>query len=100
MQDALTVLASRDIKIRRSGDVDEDEEQTVMAAAAAAKGKLVSSMMKKNLIENLVPILVELKELLRSQQSSMQSHFMLCMCSMLKEYKVNLGQLLSMFQLC
>eukprot|EP00958_Prasinococcus_capsulatus_P003480 scaffold318_cov396-Prasinococcus_capsulatus_cf.AAC.3 len=87
LHDALTVLASRDIKIRRNADAEEEEEAAVVAAAAA-KGKLVNSMMKKNLVENLVPILIELKELLRLKQSSMQSHFMLCMCAMLKDYKV------------
>jgi hypothetical protein len=65
--DALKVLACKEIRggAQPRGDAeDEGPDQggaAPGAAAAAAKGRLVSQLMKKNLMENVVPILIELK---------------------------------------
>lgn len=65
--DALTVVASKAIRAGAKGRPDAEDDAPdeaaggAAAAAAAAKGRLVSAVMKKNLMENVVPILIELK---------------------------------------
>jgi hypothetical protein len=65
--DALKVLACKEIRggaQPRGGPDDEGPDEGgggPGAAASAAKGRLVSQLMKKNLMENVVPILIELK---------------------------------------
>lgn len=65
--DALKVLACKEIRggAHPRGGLDDDGLDEggggPAAAASAAKGRLVSQLMKKNLMENVVPILIELK---------------------------------------
>ncbi len=63
----MRILASKELR-RVAGnrasnggaDVD-DEEGEVAAGVAAAKGRIVTQLMKKNLVQNAIPIFIELK---------------------------------------
>ena len=101
MRDTLWVLASREIKVSAPKPLQEEEEeadeggQTAAAAMKAAKGKLVDSMMKKHLVESIVPIVQGLKELLSAQQSPLLGDLMACACGLFKEYKAELADILA-----
>ena len=56
----------------RNADDDGEEQDPNVAAMANARGALVSSIMKKNLMENVVPVFIELKHLLAAQHSPLQ----------------------------
>ncbi len=63
----MRILASKELR-RVAGnrasnggaDVD-DEEGEAAAGVAAAKGRIVTQLMKKNLVQNAIPIFIELK---------------------------------------
>merc|ERR1712091_20564 len=52
-------------------------------------------MMKKHLIESIVPIVQGLKELLSAQQSPLLGDLMACACGLFKEYKAELADILA-----
>ncbi|GAQ85855.1 condensin complex subunit 1 [Klebsormidium nitens] len=97
--DALTVVASKAIRAGAKGRADADDDAPddgaggAAAAAAAAKGRLVSAVMKKNLMENVVPILIELKRVLEEARSPLLGPLMECIRSLLKEYKAELDDI-------
>lgn len=59
------------MKVSSSRNQDDDavEDDPNAAALASARGALVSSIMKKNLMENVVPVFIELKQLLAAKHS-------------------------------
>lgn len=113
--DALRLLGSKEIKVSASrlaggaGDDDGAEgggggggpggtaatQATAMAAEAAkAKGKIVSAMMKKHLVEGVVPVLIELKHMLQEARHPLLGPLMTCIASMLKDYKNEIEDIL------
>lgn len=65
-QDALRILASKELRITgaraSSGNADlEEDDGGAAAAITAVKGRVVTQLMKKNLVQNAVPIFIELK---------------------------------------
>ena len=62
-----------------------DEEPDNLAAAA--KGKVVSAMMRKHLVEGIVPVMVELKRLLEARRNPLLTQLMATMRVLLKEHK-------------
>ena len=69
------------------GAADEDEAATAGSMAHAAKGKLVSSMMKKYLAEAMVPMLLELKRALEAVRHPLLGQLLATLRSLLKEHK-------------
>lgn len=62
----MRILASKELRVvgnrvTGNGDNEEEEGGGSVAAAAAAKGRLVTRLMKKNLVQNAIPILIDLK---------------------------------------
>ncbi|KAG6549944.1 hypothetical protein Mapa_008455 [Marchantia paleacea] len=99
LQDALLILASKELRIinpRASAGTSELEEDDggAAAAVAAVKGRVVTQLMKKNLVQNAVPIFIELKRLLESQNSPMLGLLMDSMRQMLKDYKSEIEEIL------
>ncbi|KAF6161668.1 hypothetical protein GIB67_041776 [Kingdonia uniflora] len=72
LQDALQILASKEIRIQSNrgsaGDTTEMDEDGGDDAAAARR-KVVAQVAKKSLIQNAIPIFIELKRLLESKNS-------------------------------
>eukprot|EP00959_Pyramimonas_sp_CCMP1952_P431626 9039311-Pyramimonas_sp.AAC.3 len=60
-----------------------------------AKGQLVSAIMKKNLMENVVPVLVELKHLLAACKSPLTGMLMAALRAMLKDFKAEVEDILA-----
>lgn len=63
-------------------------------AAARARGKLVSQMMKKHLVEAVVPVLVELKRMLTDAKHPLLGELMSCMAAVLRDYKGEIEDIL------
>ena len=101
LHDALWILASSKIKV---GAPQKDEDDTLggdegpapaTARLAAAKGALVGSMMKKHLLESVVPIVKDLKALLQRERSPLLGDLMACACELLKDHRADLADLLA-----
>eukprot|EP00798_Chlamydomonas_sp_ICE-L_P019509 gene19509-26180_t len=82
------------VSASRLAAADEDEMSSAMGASQAtaegvarARGKLVSAMMKKHLVESVVPLLIELKHMLQEKRHPLLSQLMACMAGLLKDYK-------------
>eukprot|EP00775_Hariotina_reticulata_P011091 gene11092-11246_t len=107
LRDALCLMASKDIKVSASKLAAHDDDDpaskgsaataagvgggggsaTAAEAAASARGKLVSALMKRHLVEQVVPVLVELRRLLAEAKHPLMNELMSCFASLLKEYK-------------
>ncbi|KAG9443799.1 hypothetical protein H6P81_015139 [Aristolochia fimbriata] len=101
LQDALQILACKEMRIQSNrgpaaGDAAEMEIETAdgNGATAAAKGKLVTQAAKKNLIQNAIPIFIELKRLLESKNSPLTGCLMECLRVLLKDYKNEIDDIL------
>ncbi|KAF8073170.1 Ncapd3 [Scenedesmus sp. PABB004] len=103
LRDALVLMASKDIKVSASrlAATDDDElpapgggpggpgagSATAAEAAARARGKLVSALMKRHLVEQVVPVLVELRRLLAEAKHPLLGELMGCFAALLRDYK-------------
>mmetsp|Transcript_31409 Transcript_31409/g.61213 ORF Transcript_31409/g.61213 Transcript_31409/m.61213 type:complete len:1474 (+) Transcript_31409:38-4459(+) len=102
IQDTLTILASKHIKLKSTKATFEDEdlaelenkEQADMKIQAA-RGKFLSKVVKKNTMENVVPILIELKRILEKQQSPLLRNLMFLLKELLSDYKTELEDVLA-----
>ena len=69
------------------GAGEEDEAVTAGSVASVAKGKLVSSMMKKYLAEAMVPMLLELRRALEAARHPLLGQLLATLASLLKDHK-------------
>lgn len=101
IKDALLILASPHIKLKasRSSSHDDDEDDSALSAKekklAAAKGKILGKLAKKNTIENIVPIVIELKRKLEQLQSPLLRYLMLYLQTLLVDHKEELDDILA-----
>jgi len=61
---------------------------------AAAKGKLLSKIVKKNVIENIVPIIIHLKHLLEEKHSPLLGPLMQYLTDLMKDYKSEISEIM------
>ncbi|KAL6970280.1 Condensin-2 complex subunit CAP-D3 [Sarracenia purpurea var. burkii] len=102
LQDAFRILACKEIRIPTNrgsssdpGDIDEEGGgDGGGAAAAAARGRVITQAVKKGLIQNTIPIFIELKRLLESKNSSLTGSLMECLRILLKDYKNEIDEIL------
>ncbi|GLI65850.1 hypothetical protein VaNZ11_009480, partial [Volvox africanus] len=97
--DALRLLACKEMRINanRFGAAAEDDAEQLTGTqedAAKARGKLVGAMMRKHLTESVVPLMVELRYMLQAQKHPLLGSLMLCMASLLREHKSEIGEIL------
>lgn len=76
VQDTFDILACKEIRLSvnrglssESGDADEEGGDNGGASAAAARGKVITHAVRKSLIQNTIPIFIELKRLMESKNS-------------------------------
>jgi len=109
LQDAITILLSKEIKVCHSTVQNKDEDDVVeetienlpdanSAAAtqklADAKCKILSKIVKKNVMENIVPIVIELKKLLEKHRSPLLGDLMLFLKELIKDYRDEMNEVL------
>lgn len=87
LKDTLAILTSPDIKVQTSKAVDNDEDDARLAAASKAKDALVSKILRKNVVENIVPIVIGLKQFLEFQRSPLMRDLMIYLRELMKDYK-------------
>jgi len=80
------------VSVGRAGAGENEEgDNPAAAAAGAAKGKVVSAMMRKHLVEGMVPVLAEVKRMLEAQRHPLLPDLMLTMRVLLKDHKSEVG---------
>ncbi|KAF7068764.1 hypothetical protein CFC21_074499, partial [Triticum aestivum] len=100
VQDALQILACKEMRIHPSiladnSEMDDDGVDGGTAnALQAAKGRAVTQVAKKNLIQIAIPIFIELKRLLESKNSPLTGCLMECLRALLKDYKNEFDEIL------
>ncbi|KAJ8560441.1 hypothetical protein K7X08_022301 [Anisodus acutangulus] len=99
LQDAFRVLSSKEIRISTSrGSTAEsaevEEEGADGGASSAAKGRAITQAVKKSLIQNTIPIFIELKCLLECKNSPLTGSLMECLRNLLKDYKNEIDDML------
>lgn len=97
--DALCVLSSKEIKIKASSiakneneeeeDIKEDQKKIT-----SANTKLINQIVKKNVIENIIPSVVELKHLLAKSRSPLLKNLLDYLKEILKDYKEEIKEIL------
>lgn len=70
------------------------EEEGGDSNAAAAKGRAITQAVRKGLIQNTIPIFIELKKLLESKNSPLTGSLMDCLRVLLKDYKNEIEEML------
>lgn len=70
------------------------EEEGGDSNAAAAKGRAITQAVRKGLIQNTIPIFIELKRLLESKNSPLTGSLMDCLRVLLKDYKNEIEEML------
>ncbi|XP_044479961.1 condensin-2 complex subunit D3-like isoform X2 [Mangifera indica] len=100
LQDAFQILACKEIRITATrgsaSDAGEIEEEAgdAGASSAAAKGRAITQAVRKGLIQNTIPIFIELKRLLESKNSPLSGSLMECLRILLKDYKNEIDDIL------
>ncbi|XP_040385853.1 condensin-2 complex subunit D3 [Oryza brachyantha] len=101
LQDALQILACKEMRIHPnictdSSEMDEEggDGGPTSAALQAAKGRAVTQVAKKNLIQIAIPIFIELKRLLEGKNSPLTGCLMECLRALLKDYKSEFDEIL------
>ncbi|PRP83328.1 condensin-2 complex subunit D3 [Planoprotostelium fungivorum] len=85
LMDALAILSSKEIRIqvKSKAVVDNEEEEQVQAA----REKLLSKIIKKNVLENIVPIVIEMKRFLEKHHSPLLKNLMQYIANIMKDFK-------------
>ncbi|KAJ1407657.1 Condensin complex subunit 1, C-terminal [Sesbania bispinosa] len=96
-QDAFQILGCKEIRIpssralsSESADIEEEGGEN----GPAARGKAITQAVKKGLIQNTVPIFIELKRLLETKNSPLIGSLMECLRALLKDYKNEIDDIL------
>lgn len=96
-QDAFQILGCKEIRIpssRASSSESADIEEEGGESGSAARGKAITQAVKKGLIQNTVPIFIELKRLLETKNSPLIGSLMECLRVLLKDYKNEIDDIL------
>lgn len=101
LQDTLSVLRCDEIKLAslksRPEDVDQPTDQAEQAAMAGMviKKTIISQVVKRNVIENIVPILIAVKHKLEEHKSPLMKHLLLYLKEIMKDYKNEIKEILA-----
>lgn len=96
-QDAFQILGCKEIRIqstRGSSSESADIEEEGGESGSAARGKAITQAVKKGLIQNTIPIFIELKRLLETKNSPLIGSLMECLRVLLKDYKNEIDDIL------
>ncbi|CAN1247584.1 Condensin-2 complex subunit CAP-D3 [Linum perenne] len=100
LQDAFQILGCKEIRIQTArgsaADAAEAEEEGGggEGGGLSAKGRAITQAIRKSLIQNTIPIFIELKRLLESKNSPLVGSLMDCLRVLLKDYKNEIDEIL------
>ncbi|XP_068707976.1 condensin-2 complex subunit D3-L-like isoform X1 [Montipora foliosa] len=99
LKDALLILSSKNIKLSsmkaKVAEELADEGDVAGAAIAQARNKFLTQVVKKNMIENIIPIIIELKHMLEKKHSPLLRDLMSCLKEVMKDYRSEVQDVLS-----
>ncbi|KAL1122978.1 hypothetical protein AAG570_003302 [Ranatra chinensis] len=91
LQDALYILSCDEIRmvhLRSGKETHEDDNGEMMEEVITHVRKtIISQLVKKNYIENIVPIIIRLKHKLKEMKSSLVRDLMICLRELMKDFK-------------
>ncbi|KAK6973017.1 Condensin-2 complex subunit D3 [Biomphalaria glabrata] len=99
--DALAILSSREIKLstlRGKGSEETPDETTIDLAkvvTATAKKVLITQVVRRNVIENIVPVVITLKHMLEKCRSPILKNLMAYLRELMKDYKTEIKDILA-----
>ncbi|KAK6161168.1 hypothetical protein DH2020_004549 [Rehmannia glutinosa] len=102
LQDAFFILSSKEIRIQSShgsssetADIEEEGgDNGGTSTSTSSKGRVITQAVRKSLIQNAIPIFIELKRLLESKNSPLIGSLMDCLRILLKDYKNEIDDIL------
>ncbi|CAH1786833.1 unnamed protein product, partial [Owenia fusiformis] len=91
LQDTLAILCCKEMKLASMKSKPQedivDQQDMQEAVMTAAKKTIITQIVKKNTIENIVPIIIALKHQLEQHRSPVLKDLMLYLREMMKDYK-------------
>ncbi|KAK6161101.1 hypothetical protein DH2020_004482 [Rehmannia glutinosa] len=102
LQDAFFILSSKEIRIQsnhgsssETADIEEEGgDNGGTSTSTSSKGRVITQAVRKSLIQNAIPIFIELKRLLESKNSPLIGSLMDCLRILLKDYKNEIDDIL------
>ncbi|KAI3691568.1 hypothetical protein L6452_31364 [Arctium lappa] len=96
LQDAFQILSCKEIRIpvNKGSSLESSEMEEEVAENAAVRGRIITQVVKKGLIQNTIPIFIELKRLLESKNSPLSGSLMECLRILFKDYKNEIDEML------
>ncbi|KAK7098259.1 hypothetical protein V1264_002597 [Littorina saxatilis] len=100
LQDALAILSCKEIKLTslrstRSVEDASDEMEMATVVMATAKKTLLTQVVKKNLKDEVIPIVLSLKHRLERERSPLLKDLMLFFRELMKDFKNEIKDILS-----
>ena len=96
LADTLAILSSDAMKLNaRSADEADAETTGAAQATSAAKANLITKVVKKNMVENIVPLVIALKAHLERERSPMMKNLMLYLRQLFNNYKDEVADILA-----
>ena len=100
LKDTFHVLASDAIKLtslksKAAEDVPETEEDRAGMVMEAAKKQIISNVVKKNVMENIIPIIIGLKHKLEAVKSPLISELFNYLRKLMEDYKSEVTEILA-----
>ncbi|XP_017580409.1 condensin-2 complex subunit D3 [Pygocentrus nattereri] len=96
LADVFDVLSLKEVKLTAmSGPAsgDEPSEDEMAAAKAVLQKKLVSQVQKKNFVENVIPMVIALKNILEQHRSPVLKHLMAYLQVTMQDYRTEVKEL-------
>lgn len=99
IKDSLAVLACKEIKLtslrRNVSEELADDGDEVRAAVAKAQTKIVTQLVKKNVMENVVPIVIAAKHLLEKEHDPLLKDLLLYLKELMQDYRTEVAEILA-----
>lgn len=94
-QDAFRILVCKEIRIPTTrGSTADPADIDDEGGEPTSKGRAISHAVRKGLIQNTIPIFIELKRLLETKNSPLTGSLMDCLRLLLKDYKNEIDEML------
>ncbi|XP_067947164.1 condensin-2 complex subunit D3-L-like isoform X1 [Watersipora subatra] len=97
--DALSILQGKNIKLSvtraPSSGAPMDEDLTPSQGSSKATVAVVTKIVRKNFVENIIPDIISLKAVLEANHSPIMKHLMLFLIEITKDYKAELADALA-----
>jgi len=92
--DCLALLACKELKVNFARKESGEDDAPGAADAEASKEKVISALLKKNMCENVVPVLVTLKSMMEERRSPFLRELRACFLEVLRDFKDDLPSVL------